>query len=774
MGEITDRLLGAPPQQRPPPPEGGPLQSAVPPFVGAQGEPTRLPQTPEESRITERLLGSRESSFAPPLPENTATRAEFDFPEITQVQIPGLEPGQTVRLAAGLLFAIDEGQQEDIIRSNLPGSEIDRDRFGNLFARIPGVETPVYINRPGPSPQDFTQLGAMIGPAVRVGQAGAAVGSRFLGPLVGQAPGRVAGTAAAESALSAGTDVALQATGSEQPVNVGRAIAAGAFGAGGEVLIPGLVRVLSSVGRRGARAFSTEGGRISLTSEARAAIEDAGLNPNTLSQDLITRLNAEVQSAAVPAQAQRVAEAASLPSPVPLTRGNITRQPNDQMFEDLAAKGSFGRTVQSIIQGTRDAQQTALRESAEQIQGGLSGGQAQVLQRGQGGEIVSQAINEIRDNADNVVQAAYTQARSSGQAAIPGNAIPSLAFNLERAAADRLPNAPQATAVVNELRQLGQEVGPDGAVLVGPLFDWRRRVTTLASDMAKTNPTEAGALRSIRNAFDAQIVDLVEGGILQGNEQAVDLWLTAIRRRREFGQIFEAANRDSPNYLVDLLTEQIPGGEAGRVLRFEPDQAANAIFGVTNTGFINRPQFARQIAQLESVLKRGGREDAWNAIREEAFARLVGQAEGPFVGSTNTRSFSGASFARAIDQAMERNRPAMMALFTPEELNLIAQLQRTALAATTVTSGGANFSNTAVAQSQIFRSTLGRLFGRLFGPALQSAAETVPLGNLPALLRAQGATMGRVPRRPGLPAGVGGGIGAVTGPPATEELQRRF
>lgn len=753
MGEFSDQLLGQP---------QGPVR------------PPQLRTTPEESRFSEQLLGGRESAFNPPLPENTSTRAEFDFPEITQVQIPGLEPGQILRLASGLLFALDEAQQEDIIRNNLPGSEINRDKFGNLFVKIPGVDTPVYVNRPGPSPQDFTQLGAMAAPAVRVGQAGAAAGGALLNRLIGPSAARVTGTAGAEAALSAGTDVALGAAGSEQPINVGRALTAGTFAAGAEALLPPLIRMLSGARRRGVQVFNTEGGQISLTNEARAVIEDAGLDPNTLSQDMIRRLNTEVQGAAVPAQAQRVAEAASLPSPVPLTRGNITRQPNDQMFEDLAAKGSFGRTVQSVIQGTRDAQQAAVRGSAEQIQAGLSGGTAQVLQRGQGGAITSDAINRIRDNANNVVEAAYTHARNTGQAGLPGSSVPSLAFNLERAAADRLPNAPQARAIVDELRALGQQVGPDGAVLVGPLFDWRRRVTTLASDMAKTNPTEAGALREIRRAFDAQVTDLVEQGILLGDDAAVDLWLTAIARRREFGQTFQAINRDSPNYLVDLLTEEIPGGEAGRVLRVEPDQAANAIFGMTNTGFINKPQFARQIGQLESVLRRGGREDAWNALREEAFVRLVGQAEGPFIGSTNTRSFSGANFARAIDQAMERNRPAMMALFTPEELSLLAQLQRTSLAVTTVTSGGANFSNTAVAQSQIFRTTLGRFLGKIFGPALQSVADTVPLGNLPKLIRAQNAASGAAQSRLGLPAGVGGGIGAVGGPPATEELQRRF
>lgn len=753
MGEFSDALLSGEPQAPVIPPTQQPQQGFADELLSPSGMPTASPlmePTPEGER--------------PPT-------VEFDFPDINQIDIPGLSVGQRFKAGGGLLFAMDEAQQIDIIRENIPDAEFDRDKFGNVFVTIPGASSPAYINRPGPSPQDLTQFGAMIAPGVGAGALGAKGGQALLGGLLGQAPARVAGVGAAEGLLSAGIDLGLQGVGSGQPVNIPRAVAAAGFGAAGETLLPSVARLLSGAKRRGVQIFEAQGGTVTLSQEARQTIEEAGLDPNTLSQEFVARLNQEVQGAAVPAQAQRIAEAETLPTPVPLTRGNITRQPNDQMFEDLAAKGAMGRTVQSVIQGTRDAQQEALRGSADQLQANLSGGAAQVLQRGEGGAIASQAINEIRDNASTLVNRAYDQARNAGQAGLPGDVIPGFTFNLGRAAADRLPNAPQTQAVLAELDQLGKDVGPDGAVLIGPLFDWRRRVTTLASDMAQTNPTEAGALRSIRNSFDAQITDIVEQGLLLGDDETVGLWLNAIAQRREFGQVFQAVNKDSPNYLVDLLTAKVPGG--GNILRFEPDQAANAVFGVTNTGFVNKPQFARQIATLEQTLKEGGREDAWNAIREEAFARIMGQAEGPFIGSTNTRSFSGANLARAIDQAMERNRPAMMALFEPEELGLLAQLQRTALATTTVTAGGANTSNTSIAQSALFRNTLGKLFGKIFGPVLQSAADNVPLGNLPNLIRAQNATTAGLQRQLGLPAGVGGGVGAVAGPPAVEEFQRR-
>lgn len=748
------------------------------------GPPTREaaeriePQTaPAGPTAAERLFGSGPEALRPPGmagPMTGPQPAEFDFPEITQVgergkPLPGTTMTQTIALASGLLFATDPAQQADILKANIPGVELDNDRNGNLFARIPGLDTPVYINRPGPSPQDFTQMAAFAAPAIRFGQAGAALGQSALGPLIGQGAGRVVGTAGGEAALSRITDVALQGAGSQQPASTPRALAAAAFGATGEALIPPLVGILTSAGRRGIQPFrTTPTGQVSLTAEARRLIEQAGLDPNTLSQDLIAELNRQVNAGAVPAQAQRVAEAASLPVPVPLTRGNVTRAPSDQMFEDLASKGSFGRVVESVVQNVRQQQQVALRGNVEAIQGQIAGGQAQVLARGEGGPLVSDAINAIKDNADRIVDRAYDAARNAGRAGLPNDAMQRLAFNLESTIADRIEFSPRGQSLLTQLRDLGTQAG-DGQVTVDALFNWRRRLTTLANET--TDLTDKAAMNSMRRTFDAQMVEIVEQGLLQGDDAAVGLWLNAIRRRREFGQIFEAANRESPNYLVDLLTETIDGGEGGRILRVEPDQAMNAIFGATNTGFINNRNIARQLTQLESVLTRGGRRDAWNALREEAFLRFAGQSEGPFIGSTNTRSFSGANFARAIDTAMERNRPAMMALFAPEELALLAQLERTALATTTVTAGGANFSNTAIAQSQLFRSTLGRFIGRVFGPVLQSASETVPLGNVFQLVRANRAVQGGAQRVPGLPAGVGGGIGATVGPDVSRETR---
>lgn len=787
MGEFSDRLLGPGPVRQPSqtvPPLPGAVQGAPPaitppvappgqpPLLGADGQPVRLPQTPDESRFSERLLGSRTNSFAVPGADEfgTATQVEFDFPDINQIEIPGLTVGQKAG-ATGLLFAMDEAQQIDIIRANIPGAELNRDKFGNLFVNIPGASSPAYINRPGPSPQDVTQLAAMIGPGVLAGRAGAAAGTLVLGRLVGAPAARVAGVAAGEAALSAGTDLALRAVGSEQPVNVGRAAAAGVFGAGGEVLFPAVARLLSGARRQGTRVFTDTAGKIELTPEAKTIISDAGLDPDTLSQDFIQRLNIEARTAASPDQAQRIAEAASLPTPVPLTRGNASRLPDDQMFEDLASKGAFGRTVQSIVQGTRDAQQTALRANVDQIQANLSGGTAQVAARGEGGALVSNAVNEIRTAADNVVNAAYDTARASGDAGIPPQAANSLADNLERAAADRLEFAPKATSSLAQFRALSDGAA-GGTIDVDAMFNWRRRATTLANETGPDAATDAGALRAMIDTFDAQVVDIVESGLLIGDDATVGLWLDAIRSRREFGKVFEAVNKDAPNYLVDLLTREIPDGS--RALQFEPDQAINAIFGSSNTGFIANPQLARQLSNLENVLRTGGQADAWNALREEAFARFASQAQGPFIGSTNTRSFSGANFAKALDQALERNLPIMMALFTAEERSLMQQLQRTALATTTVTAGGANFSNTAVAQTRLFNSLLGKLVGRVLGPVVQSVSDTLPLTSLPRIVQANRATTSLGPRQLGLPPGVGGGIGATVGPPATEEFQRRF
>ncbi len=731
----------------------------------------------------DRLLTPEGLGFPNPLMEpidESAVReglqTEFDFPEIGAAKLEGVSAANKASIVGGLAFALDPAQQDDIIRNNIPGAQINTDRFGNRFVIVPR-EGAFYINRPGMSPQDFIQLGAIGTTAVPAGRAGAAVGAG-LGRRIG-APvlGRVLGAGAAEGALSAAIDQGLRVAGSEQPVNVERAATAALAGGAGEALFTMLTRRLSQIETPRKPVF-TENGRLQLSPEARQVVEEAGLDPDTLTQEFIGRLDTELGRAARPAEAVRAAEASSLPVEVPLTRGNVTRANSDQLFEDAASKGAFGRSVESIVTGARQEQQAALRANVEAIQEQVAGGARQVIERGQGGVIAQQALEELRRNALTVVDDAYGLARSNGQAGLRGQAIPRLAFNLERAAFTRVDDAaeiPSAMRQLERLRTLGADVGEDGAVLADALFRWRKTVTNLSNDLQRTSPADANALADMRQAFDTQIVDIVERGLLEGNDDAVDLWLNAIRTRREFGNVWEAVDKDAPNYLVDLLTQTIRDGETA-VLKVAPERAANVIFGASRAGLSTNPALARQLQRLRGVLIEGGRRDAWDALREEAMVRLFNQAEGVFDISSATRSFSGARLATAIDNAMTQNAPVMRTLFSQDELNLLEQLKRVAVSLEP-RPGGANRSNTSAAASQMFQSVFGRLFGRVFGPTVQAAARSDSfvgdIANLPFVLRAM-RTGGAQPQRPSMLSqpGVGAAIGATGATPAADPDRR--
>lgn len=722
MGEFSDRLLGGQPQ--------GPIR------------PPQERTTPEESRFSEQLLGARQSPFAPQIPQPTPEKQfEFDFPAVDDLQAEGRQIGR-IRLGNTVVFT-DQGRAE-LIQNTIPGTEIGRDKFNNVFVTVPGQGS-FYLNR-GFSFQDIIDLNAVAAQSLPAARAGAG-GMAALG--AGGRIGTSVGVGAAEGALSVGQDVAAQQFGVNQPIDPTRAATAAVAGAGGELLLPAVASILRSAGGSVRDAVTGTPGNFQMSPAARQALEDAGLSPDQLNQEFLERLNTEIRTAATPAEAVRLAEAGSLPTSVPLTRGDVTRTAADQMFEDQALKGTYGRTVASIVRGQREAQQTALRSNVDTLQENIAG---QPLVRDQGGVIASDALNEARREAENVVQAAYRTAENAGQAGISGSVVPGLVSNLERAAGRTLRFSPGATDLLNELRKLGEDVGPDGSVLVGPLFDWRRDLTRLTP----RDPTEALAFREIKTAFDSQIVDIVERGLLEGNQQAVDLWLAAIRSRREFGDVWEAASKNSPNYLVDRLTAVGPDG-SDRILNVPSEAAANFIFGASKAGLVTAPQMARQLQRLRSVLQQSGRADAWDALRGEAFVRLVNRAEGPFDLDTATRSFSGANFANAIDDALTRNSAVMRTLFTREEINLMEQIKRTALATTTTTRGGQNFSNTASGMSGIFQSVFGRLVGKVFGPAMQGAIRANEMVAFPFIVR----SLRGVQSRPGLPAGVGGAASTV-------------
>ena len=404
----------------------------------------------------------------------------------------------------------------------------------------------------------------------------------------------------------------------------------------------------------------------------------AGLNTPraAMEPDVRARIEAAIAAGKSPEQAATRAATESLPVKVPLTKGQETGEPGQQLFENLTLRGAHGPDAQRMMAGHMQEQQGALRANVSGISERLAGGAAPG--RGEGGAAVSDALNKRFDAAKRGVDSAYDDARAAGadQAHLPAGEAPNIAAAVRESVRDFDPET--VPAVTREIAKLDTK----GTLTARDLFEARSRLTQLRAADAVTAKAAGNAVR----ALDHQIDDAVSRDLLTGDPAVVAKWREAISQRKAMGKLFEG------NDLVAKLTARTRHGE-GRSLVVDPGDAANYIFGRSDMGFVGRQNLYRDLTRLRTVL--GPDSQAWNSLRAEAFQRIAGTGEGPT--ENGQRLFSGAKFNRAWTDFIAKDPRLASRLFSEDERSLISRFAKVAAKATTPVRGGDNPSNTSVA-----------------------------------------------------------------------------
>ncbi len=671
-------------------------------------------------------------------------RTEFDYPEIgSSPEYGGFDrPLTALKASYGLMSSATPQQELDIIRHNYPDAKIEQDRFGNNIVVFPSGK--YYLNKPGLSWRDVTK------PVYQGGQYFLAqkLGGKFLPfkSLLGQAVG--GGISA--GATSMGLDAQAAAVGSEQGIDLPRAgVTAGIAG------VFEMARPIVAPLWRAMTAKNT----IPSVEEARAVLLDAGFDPKELTDDAVNYFIVQARNAVNPTAAAMDAAASTLPVKVPLSRGQVTGSARQQMTEDLMEKGAFGDTAETIMKGQRAKTEEALRANIPAIQQRIGGGQ--IVQRGEGAAAAQQALVGKEARLAGMVDDAYTAARAtSGK--LPGEAGGGLYESVASSIDDFTPHASVAKTELDRLQGIltkktksplldarGNQMGGKTTFAdtdIKNLYDWRRRVSTLANNAS--DKTDAAALKNMVKQFDASMQDALEQSLLAGDDEAIKAWTKAIRLRRAKGKLFE-----SDDLVSALVEREYKGG--GVRLKVAPEAAGNYIFGKSDLGILAKPEMARELRRLRQVL--GANSQEWNAIREEAFLRFASVSEGAYSGGQ--RGFSGVKFHKAWNDALKKNPEVLNTLFSGEEKKLISQFANVAARATNPVKGGANFSNTTPAMANMMQRLSGFLAFGERGRALLSRIFPAGYDALQAG-QAYKATRGMVPKRQ-IPVGRLGAIGGT-------------
>jgi hypothetical protein len=338
-------------------------------------------------------------------------------------------------------------------------------------------------------------------------------------------------------------------------------------------------------------------------------------------------------------------------------------------FVDLISKGGRGQRTLSLIRGSAmtgggkeeavkyidkvaaDLQDSAIartsqlasdRRTIPELQSQTerqiaANSTAPNVQPGSGGMAASDTLNARYDVARANTNNAYGAVRAANpeQAMLERSQVPQLAANVRQSVRDYDPmNIPRVSRELSTLDNLSTANARD-------LFDLRSRLTALRQS---ADPVEASAAARAVAAIDQELQGAVERGAFTGDPSVVNLAREAVGARRAQGQQFE-----SGDMTAGLVNREFRGG--GMTNTVAPEDASNFILG--RNGVTPRPNMTRDLTRMRDTL--GPDSPEWNALRQEARARLLGQdANGPEFGNNYLR--------------FERDNPDLAALImTPGE-----------------------------------------------------------------------------------------------------------
>ena len=677
------------------------------------------------------LIQKLETDQSPSLWESTKNlftgnnRREYDYPEIPNLvwNKPGQQPtygnyeGYWPSHDAMAVAGGNPLSQAEIYESNVKGSKVDFDSYGNPYTTY--GKNQFYLNRPGLSRADAAQVLPEALWYTLAGKFGGGAGSSVMGKV-----GQVLGTGAGLYGASVGEDIAAQQVGSNQPVDQQKALLIGALGSGAELAAPHIGRAYNYLKQVfGNKRWVANG---TLTGEGRKALESAGMKPEQVTPEWMAEFNKLVRNELDPTTAARVASSKTLPHPVQLTEGQATGNLALQGKEQARLHGVYGDDAQSIMRSYVDDQANALNANAQSLKSTIGGDQ--VTFKGEG---ASRAISTLKGNAEatrEAVRAGYQGAKQTN-AFMPSEAVKDFAYQARKHLSEEGFDLSGAK-VAGRLQDVERVIGMKNvnAANVRGMELWRKRIVKDIESIRMSDPSQAEALRQLRGRYDDFIKDSFENALVRGDQTAVQQWQQARQLRATYGQVFEK------NRIINKLVK----GE------HTPEETVNILFGAGRFGSQSKGEV---IQALDTIQKQVG-PNAWNALREEAFLRLL---------RNQGDSFSAVKFTNEFDTALREGGTLMRKMFDPAELRLMGQL-RDAAKATIYDPRATNPSKTSYA--------LARIASELFGPAGRGTMAVIQRFSVPINESWHAGAARRapfIPKKPEVTPGIGGGLGGYFG-----------
>ena len=423
------------------------------------------------------------------------------------------------------------------------------------------------------------------------------------------------------------------------------------------------------------------------TPQVRETVQTVRTMPEMLRKPQPTM--AGVGSAVTPEEVTRTQMAQQLRVPVPLSKGQATRDLAQQQFEIETAKNYPETVGKPLIKAQADRNDAILQNFDAYVD--ATGKQTFGLEPT--GRVVVEALNKDAQKAKTKVNETYKKAREAGETEQPVSYAPLRTFIEEQTPTVRAKIAP-VLDVVNEQLTKNDPKGT-GQISINAIED----IYTLINKMYEPNTPNATYGRDLRN-----IINTVTEG--QGGQ----LYQEARRLRQDYAKRFENIGA------IDRLIST-KANSSDRIVAFEDVFQKSIVNGslddVKNLGF---------------ALKRSGPQG------QQAFKELQGQTI-EFLKDQVTRSIdtdmygnpvvSPAKFKSAVRGLDQDGK--LDYLFGKKGAQEIRDLMGTAILVNAPLKGAANYSNTASAVVRALDRVGSGLLGKIpvIGPATEYSFEKI-------------------------------------------------
>jgi hypothetical protein len=397
-------------------------------------------------------------------------------------------------------------------------------------------------------------------------------------------------------------------------------------------------------------------------------------------------------------QLHSVAASKQLSRPVSLTKGDITRNPGVQAFEDEAMKGIHGNRAEGLMKTARADQDAAIRGNFEDLQTRMTGRALPATQEntGLGAERAANALKKQAETDKANIGIAYDEARAL-DASVDGALLKSFSNRMKGDLAESGFDLEEMQFVNKRLDEFSTftKDGRFTRATVTEIELLRKRINKNINSKIANDPSEGAALIQVKRRLDDFVGEMIEQDLIYGNTEAIDAWKNARFMRYEYSNKFKS------NKIIQSITED----------DLTQEQVLNKLFGTSQMGF--KTDSGAAVKKIKEVL--GADSEAFTALKEEAVLRLIkNQME-----TGRGVSFSGVKFNTALTKAMNDSPTTMRSLFTSKELADMRSLGNVSYNITFRVPGSVNHSGTAISGMRLAKTAKSKI--------LKPAVQKVPI-----------------------------------------------